>query len=415
MVALRLRGTWLAVAILSVTTWPLWAADSELPRQLANLNTITGNDPVEGEIAVLVKNGTQTKKLLQKARAAVAKSPCFNYNALYILARAAHQLKDAEDAEHFYRLSIQEALKLESGQKTAQSLGGLIDMFYENEQYDQTVKTCQDFLDIEGSESVDRFKPAVVERMVHALTRADKADQAMKLVDALVEQENEHEGWWFLQLKGWVQHETDHLEGAAKTYETVLQRIFKNEEIEEEEKTQLAQNTRYLLSVIYTDLNQMPRAAGLLEALLKDKPDDPTYNNDLGYLLADNNGDLDKAEELIRKAIEEDRKQRQENQELEPEDDHDLAAYLDSLGWVLFKKGQLAEARKYLLEAIADEDGEKDIEILNHLGEVYLALGETDEALATFHKAVDAAGPRKRDQERKAEIAEKLEELTAPR
>jgi len=30
-------------------------------------------------------------------------------------------------------------------------------------------------------------------------------------------------------------------------------------------------------------------------------------------------------------------------------------------------------------------------------------------------KAVDAAGPRKRDQERKAEIAEKLEELTAPR
>jgi tetratricopeptide (TPR) repeat protein len=413
MVALR-RG-WLAVAILSVTAWPLSAADTELPKQLINLNTITGNDPIEGEIAALVKNAAHTKKLLKQARAAVAKGPCLNYNALYILARAAHRLKDADDAEHFYRLSIQEALKLESGQKTAQSLGGLIDLFYENEQYDQTVKTCQDFLDIEGSESVDRFKPAVVERLVHALVRQEKTDQAMKLVDALVEQENEHDGWWFLQLKGWVQHETDRLEDAAKTYETVLQRILKVEDMEEEEKSQLAQNTRYLLSVLYTDLNQMPRAAGLLQTLLDEKPDDPTYNNDLGYLLADNNGDLDRAEQLIRKAIAEDRKQRQANPDLAAEDDHDLAAYLDSLGWVLFKEGKLAEAKDYLLEAIADEDSAQDIEILNHLGEVYLALGETDEALASFRKAVDAAGPRKRDQERKAAIAEKLEELTAPR
>jgi tetratricopeptide (TPR) repeat protein len=412
MVPTRLRCGWLAAIILSWTALPLWAADPELSQQLSNLNTITGSDPVEGEIAALVKDAAHTKQLLKRARAAAKNQP-LNYNALYILARAAHRLKENDHAEHFYRRSITEALKLESGQKTAQSLGGLIDLFYENEQYDETVKTCQGFLEIEGSESVDRLKPAVIERMVHALIREDKADQAMKVVDALVEQEKAHDGWWFLQLKAWVQHETDHLEDAAKTYETVLERILKNDDLEEAEKTQLAQNARYLLSVVYTDLSQTDKAAELLQALLKEKPDDPTYNNDLGYLWADNDGDLEQAEQLIRKAIDEDRKQREANPDLAPEDNRDLAAYLDSLGWVLFKQGRYAEAKEYLIEAVADEDGSNDIEILNHLGEAHLALGETDEAIAVFCKAADAPAPGRRDQRRKAEIEEKLEKLQA--
>src|SRR6202042_2310314 len=99
--------------------------------------------------------------------------------------------------------------------------------------------------------------------------------------------------------------------------------------------------------------------ADLLRILLKDKPDDPVYNNDLGYLLADNDRDLDQAETLIRKALDEDRKQRQANPELAPDDDRDLAAYLDSLGWVLYKQERYAEAKKCLVEAAEDEDGQR--------------------------------------------------------
>jgi tetratricopeptide (TPR) repeat protein len=399
----------MAAAVLSGL--PITAQESE---QLLKLNTITGNDPVAGKIAALVKDGAKTKKLLKRAHAMAEKNQPFNYNALYILGCTAHQLKEAEAAEQFYRLSIQEALKLESGQKTAQSLGGLIDLFYENEQYDKTVKTCQDFLEIEGNESVDRLKPAVVERMVHALVKEDRIDQAMKVVDALVEQESEHVGWWFLQLKGWVQRESDHLDEAAKTYETVLERILKNEDLEEDEKTELARNARYLLSGLYTELEQIDKAAEQLQILLQEKPDDPSYNNDLGYLWADHDRDLDGAEVLIRKALDLDRQQRQADPDLEPEDDHDNAAYLDSLGWVLFKQERYAEAKKCLLEAAADEDGQKDVEILNHLGEVHLTLGEKEEALAVFRTALESAGPGKREQKRKAEIAEKLEKLDPP-
>src|SRR5260370_31214549 len=46
---------------------------------------------------------------------------------------------------------------------------------------------------------------------------------------------------------------------------------------------------------------------------------------------------------LIRKALEEDRKERKTDKELAKEDDRDKAAYLDSLGWVLFKKKRSEE------------------------------------------------------------------------
>ena len=66
----------------------------------------------------------------------------------------------------------------------------------------------------------------------------------------------------------------------------------------------------------------------------------------------------------IRKALDEDRKQRKERPELGLEEDKDNAAYLDSLGWVLFKKKNLKEAKKYLLEAIQDPDGQH-VEIID--------------------------------------------------
>ena len=52
-------------------------------------------------------------------------------------------------------------------------------------------------------------------------------------------------------------------------------------------------------------------------------------NNDLGYLYAEQGKNLEKAEAMIRKAVAD-----------EPEN----SAYLDSLGWVLFKRGKAKEA-----------------------------------------------------------------------
>src|SRR5262249_28055204 len=151
------------------------------------------------------------------------------------------------------------------------------------------------------------------------------------------------------------------------------------------------------LSGVYIEMNEVDKCAEQLQTLLKKHPDNATYNNDLGFIWADHDKNLDEAEKMIRKAIEEDRKQRKENAaELTPDEDKDNAAYIDSLGWVLYKKKQYAEAKKYLQNATKEKDGQH-VEILDHLADVHMALGEKTEAVAIWKKALDTDPETKRD------------------
>src|SRR5207253_56519 len=158
---------------------------------------------------------------------------------------------------------------------------------------------------------------------------------------------------------------------------------------------------RYVLSSIYIDLDQVDKAAQQLQTLLAKEPGNATYNNDLGYIWADHDMKLGEAEKLIRKAIDLDREERKKKTNLKADENKDNAAYLDSLGWVLFKSKNYTEAKKYLLEAVKDKEGQH-IEILDHLADVYLALGDKVEAVNTWKKALSLETRSKREKERKA-------------
>ena len=80
---------------------------------------------------------------------------------------------------------------------------------------------------------------------------------------------------------------------------------------------------------------------------------------------------LEQARELIEKAV-----------KAEPKN----AAYLDSLGWVLFKLHQPKDALTYTLKAVELSE-EPDATLLDHLGDIYAALNEPQ-------KAKDAWGRR---------------------
>ena len=113
----------------------------------------------------------------------------------------------------------------------------------------------------------------------------------------------------------------------------------------------------------------------ILEEILKENPDDPSVNNDLGYLYADQGKNLDQAEKMIRKAI-----------TSEPEN----GAYLDSMGWVLFKRGKFQEALPYLEKAVEKATGGDDT-LWDHLGDVYDRLQQSDKALEAWKKALASA------------------------
>jgi tetratricopeptide (TPR) repeat protein len=390
------------------------AADDEaaLRDKILALNNFTGSDPMDGQVRVLVKDAAGTKKLLPLAVKLVQeKDPPVNYNAAIILARAAQELKDSEAAEKLYRFCTDQATKLESGKKMVEAFGGLIDLYYVSEKYDKAVKVCKEFMDIGGNDTVARLKPFVLKRMIQALAKQGKHDDALKRVEELVRVEEEDKGWWALQLKAWVLREAEKLSDSAKTYELVLERLQADKMLKNEDKADFIRDNRYMLSNVYIDLNKIDKAAEQLQALLKEKPDDPTYNNDLGYIWADHDMNLDEAEKLIRKAIEEDKKKRKASPEYNADEDKDNAAYLDSLGWVLFKKKDYKEAKKYLLEAVKDKDDGQHIDIYDHLGDVHKALGEKDAAIAAYKKGVEVTGSSKREQKTKETVEKKLKEL----
>jgi len=116
-------------------------------------------------------------------------------------------------------------------------------------------------------------------------------------------------------------------------------------------------------------------AIDVLTQLLRDNPDDVSRLNALGFLLADSGRDLAQAEVWLRRAY-----------RLAPEQ----GFVTDSLGWLCFRLGRFAEARRLLEQA--NHSAPNDAEILLHLGEVYGALGLVDEARRAFAQGL-ASGP----------------------
>jgi Flp pilus assembly protein TadD len=99
-----------------------------------------------------------------------------------------------------------------------------------------------------------------------------------------------------------------------------------------------------------------------LRKLIRLKPDYAHAYNALGYSFADRNTRLPEARKLIQHAL-----------ELSPGD----AYIIDSMGWVLYRMGDLKSAVDYLRRAYS---GRPDAEIGAHLGEVLWKMGDRDEA-----------------------------------
>ena len=87
--------------------------------------------------------------------------------------------------------------------------------------------------------------------------------------------------------------------------------------------------------------------------------------------MAENGRSLDRALEYTRRAVALDK----EN-----------GAYLDSLGWTLFKLKRYDKAESYLTRAVQHME---DPVIREHLGSLYYALGDKDRAVKEWQKSID--------------------------
>jgi tetratricopeptide (TPR) repeat protein len=126
---------------------------------------------------------------------------------------------------------------------------------------------------------------------------------------------------------------------------------------------------RYAIASTYEDQGQIAQALRELKQVLATRPDDPAALNAYGYTLADHNRELAHARTLIERAY-----------AASPKN----PAILDSMGWVLYRQGQAAQAVPLLTAAYADDRGG---DIAAHLGEVLWAVGRRPEAEQIWSEA----------------------------
>ncbi len=132
-------------------------------------------------------------------------------------------------------------------------------------------------------------------------------------------------------------------------------------------------------------VKEFDRAETELRAILDDDPDDAMALNNLGYNLADQGRKLPEAEALVRRAIELDAFDRRKRGAAEAVS----GTYLDSLAWVLFRRGKAAEARALFEQVVATPDGGHDPTVWDHYGDVCFRLGDKPKAKAAWEKAAE--------------------------
>jgi tetratricopeptide (TPR) repeat protein len=168
---------------------------------------------------------------------------------------------------------------------------------------------------------------------------------------------------------------------------------------------------RLRLANIYLSIKDYRKSEEQLQLVLKADANDATANNDLGYQWADQGKNLEEAERMIRKAIDLDLQQKKTAPLAGADENSDNAAFLDSLGWVLFRRGQLKEAREWLEKASALPGGSDDPVVWDHLGDVYLAMRESRRAKESWRKGLllFETGARSKTDEHYPELRSKLE------
>jgi tetratricopeptide (TPR) repeat protein len=160
-------------------------------------------------------------------------------------------------------------------------------------------------------------------------------------------------------------------------------------------EAQLDQDDDVVNAKFYFNYGAAAEQAGLYEKaadlLRKSIALDPANSaeacNYLGYMWADHNMNLDEAETMIRRAL-----------ESEPNN----ASYLDSLGWVEFRKGKFDQALTDLLRAAKGAEHDDPV-VFEHIGDTYLKLNRMADALAAWQKAL-TLDPKNKN------LAEKVED-----
>ena len=144
----------------------------------------------------------------------------------------------------------------------------------------------------------------------------------------------------------------------------------------------------YNYGIFLEKAGEQEDAMAIMQEVLDQEPDNGAALNYVGYTWADNNINLEKALEYVKRAV-----------ALLPDDGY----VRDSLGWVYYKQGNFTQAVIELEKA--SEMVEDDPIIQEHLGDAYIRTKQYEKGVAAYEKSYKLY----KEQEKKDKVSAKIE------
>jgi tetratricopeptide (TPR) repeat protein len=199
------------------------------------------------------------------------------------------------------------------------------------------------------------------------------------------------EAWWQL---GWLYFEQENLPEAIQTMERARQELPKDFRIHLllgicysraqrsmdaaialERAVEIEPNDINALSSLglaYDALKNFQKSDSTYERALKVDAHYPLVLNNYAYSLSERGLQLERALEMSKEAVAKDSLN---------------ASYLDTYGWIQYKMGNFQEARRFIQKAI--DVGDSSAAVLEHMGDVYAKLQQSDMAMKYWKRALE--------------------------
>ena len=144
------------------------------------------------------------------------------------------------------------------------------------------------------------------------------------------------------------------------------------------------------IASLLDEMGNVEEAEQKYAKVLEEHPDKPIANNNFSYFYAVHGRELDDALKMVQKAL-----------RVEP----DTGAYLDTLGWVLYKQGKYRAAVYKINEAFQRQP---DAVVAEHLGDALIKTGQPSLAIEKWKKALEL-DPDAKEVEKKIQDALKAD------
>lgn len=277
------------------------------------------------------------------------------YTKAEVLMRAQRYDEAIQDLDEFISVQSQRRRSVNDGVSNA--LAGISDarlllvrIAEERKDYAEAIRQL-DLIE----EPMLRFQSRVHRAVLEA--RSGDLKKAQRTLDALGTQDRQEQAVVAL-TRAAIYREAGRTDNAI----TVLERA--NKELPD------TAEVKYDLGMLYERQGRYPEFEKLMREVIELEPGEANAYNALGYTLAEQNRNLDEAQDLLEQAM-----------ELDPANPY----ILDSVGWYLFRVGDYQAAAEYLERSYAIMPV---ADVAAHLGEVYWVDGRPEQAKQVWAEAL---------------------------